>query len=870
MISFIAAAHAQQLSIRDRILDRCLVGLFSMQTQITMLTALYLRTGRLTITSGRLTIIARRRGGNSRALVRITSPFTSYFIQNMRGFLFIRSVLLILCCFTADRFQRWQDHVINEGPCVAFAFTHKHQKPLLATGRWIKNQYSKLRRKISRSCGVRPNDTYVSISSFSLFFVLLLAGDVELNPGPTTTSTNSHSENSAVELPTLVARANLHQGDASFSEESRGRQCGFMALTSLAYHHHELAVTNWQPETLDEILNIGDSQFLDALQRALIPDGPNLSVEQLPTTVCFATANEGNNNLSFVTPSVTKPIVVLPLMATKANTLEIPIEASNSDFPIVERESESPLVVMNSELPIVATKATVARPKIDIHSKLNEFDDSGSSVIFGDIFQGSFFCNTQNDNDSPFIPLHTSLQNVFTNDNSAIFILEGYMISIIHSPNSGFYVFDSHARNPLGMPDMNGKAVLLSLRNIFSSENYLQLLATEVNATFFEAVSVTFHNLNCSQSQEFALTINPRKRKHPTQNYYESEQLQKLKESNQFVSNNYKNKSECKRQQQPAKMQWYKANESESIRQDQLLRMRLYEAKRQANETEFERKQRLAKRQQNGNKKPAKETELKRKERLSKRRQSRAKKLANETESERMERLAKQQQNTNKKRANETEFETEQRLAKQRQINARKLANETESERAQRLARNRQNKATKEIDDTDLQMTEQLQKPRMQKNKNQHPKHDKINYLAEFNVSNGFIYEQAWAKINMNRFHETSRFSLKQCKICFETWPVKSVAVSENFSCARCSRDKKLPKRFSKENDMIPSRVPRELQGLTQTEEMLIACALPMMSVYVRPGGQEVTVAIVLTCHPHRSKCYEAMPILSTKQSQLF
>ena len=95
------------------------------------------------------------------------------------------------------------------------------------------------------------------------------------------------------------------------------------------------------------------------------------------------------------------------------------------------------------------------------------------------------------------------------------------MISIIHSPNSGFYVFDSHARNPLGMPDMNGKAVLLSLRNIFSLENYLQLLATAVNATFFEVVSVTFHNLNCSQSQEFALTINPRKRKHPTQNYYE-------------------------------------------------------------------------------------------------------------------------------------------------------------------------------------------------------------------------------------------------------------------------------------------------------------------------------------------------------------
>ena len=37
---------------------------------------------------------------------------------------------------------------------------------------------------------------------------------------------------------------------------------------------------------------------------------------------------------------------------------------------------------------------------------------------------------------------------------------------------------------------------------------------------------------------------------------------------------------------------------------------------------------------------------------------------------------------------------------------------------------------------------------------------------------------------------------------------------------------------------MIPSAVPKELQGLTQIEEMLISCALPIMKVYVKPGGQ--------------------------------
>ncbi len=37
---------------------------------------------------------------------------------------------------------------------------------------------------------------------------------------------------------------------------------------------------------------------------------------------------------------------------------------------------------------------------------------------------------------------------------------------------------------------------------------------------------------------------------------------------------------------------------------------------------------------------------------------------------------------------------------------------------------------------------------------------------------------------------------------------------------------------------MIASSVPNELQNLTQIEEMLIACALPIMRVYIKPGGQ--------------------------------
>ena len=54
----------------------------------------------------------------------------------------------------------------------------------------------------------------------------------------------------------------------------------------------------------------------------------------------------------------------------------------------------------------------------------------------------------------------------------------------------------------------------------------------------------------------------------------------------------------------------------------------------------------------------------------------------------------------------------------------------------------------------------------------------------------------------------------------------------------RCKADKTNPKLFPVGNNMIPSPVPEALHGLTQIEEMLIARALPIMKVYVKPGGQ--------------------------------
>ena len=112
--------------------------------------------------------------------------------------------------------------------------------------------------------------------------------------------------------------------------------------------------------------------------------------------------------------------------------------------------------------------------------------------------------------------------------------------------------------------------------------------------------------------------------------------------------------------------------------------------------------------------------------------------------------------------------------------------------------------------------------------------------MKEFDsVKYGKLHEQSWAKSFMSKFHSSINFSVFQCTVCHEAWPLKSKPRSpDTYICSRCNRDKKIPKTFSKENSMISSPIPPELQGLTQVEEMLVARALPIMRVYIKPGGQ--------------------------------
>ena len=113
-------------------------------------------------------------------------------------------------------------------------------------------------------------------------------------------------------------------------------------------------------------------------------------------------------------------------------------------------------------------------------------------------------------------------------------------------------------------------------------------------------------------------------------------------------------------------------------------------------------------------------------------------------------------------------------------------------------------------------------------------------YLNGFDMlRNGALHDQSWAKWNMQKFHKSMHFVICQCMVCKEAWPINAKPKSAaGYMCSRCSRDKCVPKTFSDANAMIPALVPIELQGLTQTEEMLSARALPIMRIYIKPGGQ--------------------------------
>ena len=201
-----------------------------------------------------------------------------------------------------------------------------------------------------------------------------------------------------------------------------------------------------------------------------------------------------------------------------------------------------------------------------------------------------------------------------------------------------------------------------------------------------------------------------------------------------------------------------------------------------------------------------------------------------------------------KSKLSETAEQKQKRLAKKRKATSMVT---TEGKKV-RLANQRERKAKKNSEES----VSGVKKPTNDKPLTKQNKVDKSTYNIGLNCTQTQniseesddinhhwtpIMEQEKVLKNLDLFHKSNVHSVYQCTISQEAWPIKSTSntrSSSEYCCLRCKRDKKHPKKFSRENNLIPTAVPCELQGLTQVEEMLIARALPIMRAYIKPGGQ--------------------------------
>ncbi len=83
----------------------------------------------------------------------------------------------------------------------------------------------------------------------------------------------------------LFTCGSVHQGDERFSNDSRGKQCSFISLIAL-FVEKTIPVCEWNCQTVDNILSLGDRMYLHALKNQLIPSTELLSVTNLPSVQC--------------------------------------------------------------------------------------------------------------------------------------------------------------------------------------------------------------------------------------------------------------------------------------------------------------------------------------------------------------------------------------------------------------------------------------------------------------------------------------------------------------------------------------------------------------------------------------------------------
>ena len=149
-----------------------------------------------------------------------------------------------------------------------------------------------------------------------------------------------------------------------------------------------------------------------------------------------------------------------------------------------------------------------------------------------------------------------------------------------------------------------------------------------------------------------------------------------------------------------------------------------------------------------------------------------------------------------KKISLETDIEKKARHRKAREYKKRKQLEETDCEEQQRIQKEREYKRSKRLEESD-----RVTKAKKVNDNKLHQKQkpatiSQDEYLSASNITkHGGLKQQLWAKHNIHKFYKSIQFTVHQCSVCLEAWPLKAKPKS-SYICSRCSRAKKSQKNF--------------------------------------------------------------------------
>ncbi len=654
----------------------------------------------------------------------------------------------------------------------------------------------------------------------------------------------------------LFLSADIHQGDERFSVHSRGKQCAFMSLSALLTARN-IPLNLWSRITFKNALLQGDKMFLNALDSDFIIPDPGiefLSVENLPTVVKVACCTNLLNDFSYEicqTPVQAKttasPVMVTNndlhigeepfevqnnIIETRTYSTELttqskttsPMRVIDTTSPMRVTNTSSPMRVTNTSSPMRVTNTTSPMRVIDTTSPMRVTNTTSPMRV----------TNTTSpmrvtDTTSPMRVIDTTSPMRVTNTTSPMRVTNTTSPMRVTDIDLPIVVEPVEAKTIIDSPIV---AQLIEEQNITDihdyAENENQICLINYGAEF-QGLVLTDRDIECHYYDIHTALLNTFINDSYAILILEGYMMALVKQTDNFYLFDSHARDSCGMPDPNGTavvMKFSNIHELEqylyslsielhtNIFEVVPVQLNICKASKQktkrVNDQEYQGKIRSV------------ETEAAKQARLNKASEYKKRKQSEKTTSERQIRLQKEKESKKRKRSEKTDSERQLRLQKDRESKKRKRSEETDSERQVRLDKDRLCKKQKQA--------KVMSQPRQDISQQE--------YLNLFDTSNnGSIEEQCWAKTNINKFYKSVQYIVSQCTVCQEAWPLKSKPRSP-YVCSRCSRDKKSPKKFSCANSMIPSPIPHELQNLTQIEEMLIARALPIMRVYIKPGGQ--------------------------------